>query len=337
MIFAPQKRNLRLKPCESKRAKKRHCRKTSNFFRKQVMQAGGNSHKVLVFVKVAGLRIIQKPQIQLIKKFPTMKIHTSLAHAIHGAMKSQLRILGLAAIATLTAAPAAMAQQLIVNGDFSAGSANWTFTSGPLGGNATIAVIPDVSSVNTNVLSLADANPDGGGNFVPSAEQAFASQTGSLTLSFDFTFAQSGGFPYIAQLTTSGYSSVLQINLNADRVEFNGFSGVNTIIADMNAATDFDDWFRLTTTVNLATGTATGSVLNLTTSTNITQNWGSSLNILGGSGQTIERIRFGDPLNTQVQATAYFDNVSIVPEPSSFALLAGALAGLAALRRRRRN
>ncbi len=236
--------------------------------------------------------------------------------------KTYIAIMGLVLAASVQG-------ELLNNGDFSTGTDWWWFDGG---------TITDVGGANGNVATLTDANPDAAPGYHPLFLQGgFGDQTGTLTWSFDYSFTEAGGWPWRFFLENGNtYARVFELDINADRVGlFTSGGWVN--IAEVDQVANVNDWYRFSATVDLAAGTAIGSVYNLTKAQDVTQNWSSPLGLVTGAGSMINKVVFQDLDEWSTSTTStYVDNVSLVavPEPATLGMVALFGTGLLVARRR---
>lgn len=256
-------------------------------------------------------------------------------------------LLTLTAVATASLAQAQTVIDFNTSGQFAsdfAGFTNWSqSTSGGLGTPATGSV------ATTGTSQIAVYQPIG---YDASSFSGFKvggyfsyDDTAMTQRPVSFGFTQSASDTYTGSLTNSGNSvraTLVGTGTNAGLIiAQNGTSeDQSSVNVDMTQST----WYYLELTIGgVSGGDFTGVTAELFASDD-NGNLGASLKNLnsGGSGYTFTNALTADTdvyaffggFSSQNQGVTNFDNFTIVPEPTSAALLIGA-AGLLVLRRRR--
>lgn len=233
---------------------------------------------------------------------------------------------------TLLIATRAYCAEILANGNlesFASGNpTSWTYQQGEgpatLESSASVSPFTNVYPASTRSALFTDGSA---ANFTPTLSQAFPTQSGSLSFSFEFRLSSFGGDPWIWLPATDSSRFLTNVRLGGSGGEFSlGDNNVSPFALPLSAGA----WYQVSMTFNLPANTYSGSITpfggSATTWTNR-----SLMN-----NQNLASIRFEDAVfAAEANGAITIDNVSIqtVPEPSTFALLA--LSGSAILFKRR--
>ena len=226
--------------------------------------------------------------------------------------------------------------ELLVNGNletFTNGLPNsWTYVQGD--GFATVErqspgnPFTNVYATSAAFIGIVDGFSTGP---TPRLFQSFTPQTGILVISVEFQPRQSVGDPMqFAPLSSDGNPLALlrfpsQSNTAINLVDSSGSRSFTTLNAQAGR------WFQATMTVDLNSGTYSGSIQQ---DGGPSESW-SNRSLFPGSN--VASISIADSGTSATDSSlVYFDNISVrtVPEPSAVGLLPG--LGLPMLVRRRR-
>lgn len=192
----------------------------------------------------------------------------------------------------------------------------WTYTTGDgsaiLQDTTTVSPFTNVYGTSTSSVALQDGTTTVG---TPILSQTFTTQTGTVIMSFDFRIGGSGAQPWLI----TGSSDTAG-NFNNIRIDDVGQFRLN----DATSATfatplTIGTWYQVAIVLDYVAQTYSGSITPFGSSA-IT--W-TNRQMFNGAAANLARISVGDSFGTasQQNSTLWLDNISVVPEPTSIALL----------------
>ncbi len=237
-------------------------------------------------------------------------------------MKKYTQIISLAAFASFAfTAGSASAANMISNGDFETGDlTGWTVAGGGLTIDSTTPLAGAYSALQVQTNSSI-------------MHQIFTPFTDAATTSFIFAATDPGGAEDRSMNVTFGGNGLNQINLRVVDLDEDGDGDVQAYNGAWQTVLTDAVTFGSTTTFAL---TINGYGANFNYDLNVGGNIASGLTFVqDGVLNYFDKLRFVNS-SLATGSTFEFDNVVVIPEPGTYALLAG-LTGLVFVMLRRRR
>lgn len=226
----------------------------------------------------------------------------------------------------------AVQAEQINNGDFGAGTAGWQTKSTP-GSSVTIS---------GGVASFDDSGDSASTEHAQALYQNFSEITGdqisySFDLRFDETLANTWRFSLYGSNDGYGNSSdvfrsFVNYHSNSGEWRFNVVSsGPNKVVNLTPTIASIGDWVQVSGTIDLLSGTTSGTISNISTAAAI-DSW-SDLALYDDEATGIRGFAVYDPNGKTASSAISVDNVSVIPEPTTVGLVSALGLGLLFIRR----